>query len=101
MLKKYQDYQKRDEEVWYELYQIGRMIANCKNDKLLLVRHAIDNRYVFVQRDTRFADNKVISGQFRFYTTKLDAEWLSSRPEIRTSMRLVFGCPENAVNPCK
>lgn len=79
--KKYDEYQKRDYEAWTEILNIGRMVANCRNGKLLLLRHALDNRYLFVKRDGRFSDNKTIGGLFQFYSTKLTAEWLSSKPE--------------------
>ena len=55
---------------------------NLVEGKLLLMRHAIENRYLFVKRDSRYADNKTVGGLFQFYWTKLMAEWLSSRPEI-------------------
>ena len=64
------------------MQDIGKMVANLVEGKLLLMRHAIDNRYLFVKRDSRYADNKTVGGLFQFYWTKLMAEWLSSRPEI-------------------
>lgn len=71
-----------DETAWREMQDIGKMVANLVEGKLLLMRHAIDNRYLFVKRDSRYADNKTVGGLFQFYWTKLMAEWLSSRPEI-------------------
>lgn len=78
--KKYQQYMRRDEQVWQEAYDIGQMVDNLTNGKLLMLRHAITNRFLFVQRKGRFTDNKTVGGTFQFYITKLLADWLASNP---------------------
>lgn len=79
--KKYKEYKERDDEAYTEFCDTGRMIANLRLGKLLLMRSIRDGRYLFVKRDGKFSDNKTVGGQFQFYSTKLTAEWLSSRPE--------------------
>jgi len=81
ILQKYQDYKQRDYQSYYESVNIGRMVANLREGKLLLLRSAVTNAYVFVKPDAKYQDNKTIGGLFQFYSTKLTAEWLSSRPE--------------------
>jgi hypothetical protein len=81
LLKKYLNYKERDREVWEEYSQIGRMVSNLRTGKLLLMRSITDGRYLFVKKDGRFSDNKTVGGLFQFYSTKLTAEWISSRPE--------------------
>lgn len=81
ILKKYQDYKQRDTQSWREWLEIGRMVANQRAGKLLLQQHPFDNRVVAMKRDSRFNDAKTVGGKFQFYSTKLTAEWLSSRPE--------------------
>ena len=78
---KYDDYKQRDFQSYYESVNIGRMVANLREGKLLLLRSAVTNAYVFVKPDGKYQDNKTIGGLFQFYSTKLTAEWLSSRPE--------------------
>jgi len=80
--KIYDEKHKTDETAWREIQDIGKMVLNLVEGKLLLMRHAIDNRYLFVKRDSRYADNKTVGGLFQFYWTKLESGWLSSRPEI-------------------
>ena len=82
MMSKYQDYKQRDMQAWQDSVDIGRMVANLRTGKLLLLRNALDNRYLFVKPDGKYSDHKTIGGLFQFYSTKLTAEWLSSRPEI-------------------
>ncbi len=81
LLSKYNDYKQRDQEAWIEYLDTGRMVSNLRTGKLLLMRSVTDGRYLFVKRDGRFSDNKTVGGLFQFYSTKLTAEWLSSRPE--------------------
>lgn len=81
ILQKYNDYKQRDYQSYYESVNIGRMVANLREGKLLLLRSAVTNAYVFVKPDGKYQDNKTIGGLFQFYSTKLTAEWLSSRPE--------------------
>ena len=69
-----------DEEPRREIINIGKMVANLTTGKLLLLRHPLDQRYTFVKRDTRFNDHKTVGGLFQYYRTKLNAEWLGSRP---------------------
>lgn len=78
---RYNDYCRRDEQAWKEYIDIGRCVSNLRNGKLLLMRSITDGRYLFVKKDGRFSDNKTVGGLFQFYSTKLTAEWLSSRPE--------------------
>lgn len=82
ILQKYNDYIKRDYETWIEHCEVGRQVANLREGKLLAVRNVRSGRLMFVKRDGIASDNKTQSGIFQFYTTKLDAEWISSRPEI-------------------
>lgn len=79
--QKYLDYKERDYTAYTENCDVGRMIANLRTGKLLLMRSVRDGRYLFVKRDGKFSDNKTVGGKFQFYSTKLTAEWLSSRPE--------------------
>lgn len=79
--KKYDLYRQQDYIPWQESVDIGRIVSNCRAGKLLLIRNAIDNRYMFVQPTGKWADHKTTGGHFQFYSTKLNAEWLSSRPE--------------------
>jgi len=79
--KKYHGYKKRQYPAWTEIVDSGRMVSNLTEGKMILMRHALDNRYLFVPKNSKFADNKTVGGLFQFYRTKLDAEWLSSRPE--------------------
>ena len=81
LLAKYNDYKQRDYNAFIENVNTGQMVSNLRSGKLLLMRSVRDGRYLFVKRDGRFADNKTVSGKFQFYSTKLTAEWLSSRPE--------------------
>lgn len=80
--EKYEDFKKRDYTAYQENCDVGQMVANCRTGKLLLMRNVMDGRYLFVKREGRFSDNKTVSGKFQFYSTKLLAEWLSSRPEL-------------------
>ena len=80
--EKYEDFKKRDYSAYQENCDVGQMVANCRTGKLLLMRNVMDGRYLFVKREGRFSDNKTVSGKFQFYSTKLLAEWLSSRPEL-------------------
>ncbi len=80
--QKYQDYIKRDYETWIEHCEVGRQVANLREGKLLPVRSRRTGRLQFVKRDGIASDNKTQSGVFQFYSTKLDAEWISSNPEI-------------------
>lgn len=79
--KKYLDYKERDQQSYIENCNVGMRVANLRTGKMVLLRNAMDGRYMFVKREGRFSDNKTIGGQFQFYSTKLTAEWLSSRPE--------------------
>jgi hypothetical protein len=79
--ERYEQYRNRDNQTWQETLDVGKMVSNLRNGKLLLLRHAIDNRYLFVKKDGRYSDNKTVGGLFQFYSTKLTAEWLSSKPE--------------------
>ncbi len=81
LLEKYQDYKQRDYQAWRDIVDIGKMVANLRTGKMLLLRNARDGRYLFVKRDGKFSNNKTVGGLFQFYSTKLTAEWLSSRPE--------------------
>ncbi len=81
ILDKYQSYKDRDTQAWREWLEIGRMVANQRAGKLILQRHAFDNRVFARKRDSRFDDARTVGGKFQFYSTKLTAEWLSSRPE--------------------
>ncbi len=81
--KKYDDYIKRDYEAWIELVEQGRMVANLTLGKLLPLRNRVSGRWMMIAKtDSRFADNKTVAGQFQFYITKLNSEWLSSNPEL-------------------
>ncbi len=81
LLKKYNQYKERDYQTYTENCDVGRMISNLRTGKLLLMRSVRDGRYLFVKREGKFSDNKTVGGKFQFYSTKLTAEWLSSRPE--------------------
>lgn len=78
---RYQDYKERHSQPRREWLEIGRMVANQRAGKLILQRHAFDNRVFAMKRDSRFNDARTTGGTFQFFCTKLDAEWLSSRPE--------------------
>lgn len=78
---KYQVYKDTDYQAFIENCDVGRAVSNLRSGKLLLMRSVRDGRYLFVKRDGNFADNKTVGGQFQFYSTKLLAEWLSSKPE--------------------
>lgn len=81
--KKYDEYIKRDYQAWIELLEQGRMIANLTSGKLLTLRNRVSGRWMMVARtDARFSDNKSVAGQFQFYITKLESEWLSSKPAL-------------------
>jgi len=80
LLAKYNDYKQRDYAAFTENCETGRMVSNLRSGKLLLMRSVRDGRYLFVKRDGKFSDNKTVAGKFQFYSTKLTAEWLSSRP---------------------
>lgn len=81
LIEKYQNYKQRDYQAWRDVVDIGQMVANSRLGKMLLVRNARDGRYLFVKRDGKFSNHKTVGGLFQFYSTKLIAEWLSSRPE--------------------
>ena len=79
---RYQQYKDQDYTAYVENCDVGRAVSNLRSGKLLLMRNVRNGRYLFVKRDGNFSDNKTVGGQFQFYSTKLIAEWLSSRPEI-------------------
>lgn len=79
---KYANAKKQDYVPWQQSVDIGRMVANCRTGKLLLLRHPMDGSYMFTQRQGKWSDQKTVGGIFQFYCTKLLAEWLSARPEI-------------------
>ncbi len=79
---KYNEYRQQNSGTWREYLEIGRMISNCRSGKYLMNRHALDKRWVFTKKDSRFDDRRTVAGQFQFYSTKLDAEWLSSKPDL-------------------
>lgn len=79
--KKYDEYMRRDNEVWNELYDTGQLVSNLTQGKLQVLRNPVTRSYAFVKKDSRFADRATVGGVFQFYMTKLDSEWLSSRPE--------------------
>ena len=79
--QKYQQYKDQDYTAFIENCDVGRAVSNLRSGKLLLMRNVRNGSYLFVKRDGNFSDNKTVGGQFQFYSTKLTAEWLSSRPE--------------------
>jgi hypothetical protein len=79
--ERYKDFQRRDLQARREIMDIGRLVSNCRNGKLLLMRHVESGRLMFVNRDSRYvSDNKTVGGTFQFYSDKLLSEWLASRP---------------------
>ncbi len=90
--KRYDLYFKKDDNEWQEHCDSGRMVANLREGKMLLMRNLNTNALMFTKRTGVWGDNKTQSGIFQFYTTKLDAEWISSKPEIDPI------CPSNADN---
>lgn len=82
LMNKYQGFMERDETVWREHAEQGQMVAQKRLGKLLLVRNVFSGAYMFVKRDGRWEDRKALGGVVQFYSSKLTAGWLSSRPEI-------------------
>lgn len=82
LMNKRSDYMDRDDQAWREQYNVGQMVAQKRLGKLQLVRNPFTGMYMFVKRDGRFEDRKALGGLVQFYSTKLLAGWLSSRPEI-------------------
>lgn len=79
--ERYKGFSKRDEQPRREIIDIGQLVSNCRNGKLLLMRHVSSGQLMFVNRDSRFTnDNKTVGGTFQFYSDKLLSEWLASRP---------------------
>ena len=77
----YEEYSTQDEQPRRDAIDIGKMIANLTAGKLKMLRHPITNRYAFVKKDTAFEQSRTVGGVFQYYRTKLDAEWLGSKPD--------------------
>jgi len=81
--QKLRQYKDQDYSAFIENCDVGRAVSNLRSGKLLLMRNVRNGSYLFVKRDGNFSDNKTVGGQFQFYSTKLTAEWLSSKPDIQ------------------
>lgn len=79
---KYDTYMNADDQAWREHMDIGRMVANKRVGKLMLLRNVMTGAFMFVKPDTRWEDRKALGGVVQFYSSKLSAGWMSSRPEI-------------------